>query len=95
MNKDTKHSLKWAISLSIPISILGTSLGFALAHSEGFITLLSSILFAPFLLFIYIFDGVLSIQAPDWVLVIFGLSSQFLGYFLAITLFKKIKRKFK
>ncbi len=88
-------SAVWAAGLSIPISLLGAAVSFGLAHSDGLVMWVTSVLFFPFLVFSVFADTYLPKEMPGFIFGLLALLSQFLGYFLAILLIRTLYRHLK
>ena len=92
MNEISKSSLI-ALAISIPVTLIGAGLSFALAHSSGFIFYLTNILFAPFLLLSHIVHNYFESQVSDTLFNILAILSQFIGYFIVVFVFRLIYKK--
>ena len=86
--KDLVKSALWALT-SIPITLLGLQLSFALAHGSLPFML---ILLAPGLLVLSIADNY---HWPESALLVCGFSAQYLGYFIVIHGAKRLVRTLK
>jgi len=91
MNEIGKTSLL-ALSISIPISLIGSFLSMGLAHSTGFVLFLTKVLFLPFFVLGNILDAFGIENLNNTAHIILALISQFLGYFIVIYLIRGIYR---
>lgn len=87
MSELSKSAL-WALAISLTISLLGAAVSIGLAHSTGFVFILTNILFAPFLVFSSVVDTYFKESIGDTTFNILALLSQFLGYFVVVVILR-------